>query len=153
MTTRSLSRNANWRGGKTFHPLYWTYMDMIYRCYRPTHKRYADYGGRGITVCDRWRDDFWNYVADVGERPSGLTLDRRDNDGPYNPQNCRWATVSEQNRNRRASAYSGLYNRPKQTRCRADKHDLTPENTRASRGCRECWNDRRRQRRAEGRNA
>lgn len=99
------SRNSNWRGGKTKHPLYDSYMEMIGRCERPTHKRYADYGGRGVAVCQRWREDFWSFVADMGERPSGLTLDRKDNDKGYSPDNCRWASRSTQSKNRRRHGY------------------------------------------------
>lgn len=72
---------------------------MMGRCYTPAHKSFAHYGGRGITVCERWRD-FANFLADMGECPPGLTLDRKDNDGHYDPGNCRWATQKEQQNNR-----------------------------------------------------
>ena len=75
---------------------------MHARCYNPKHPRYADYGGRGITVCERWHS-FENFLADMGEPPPGLTLDRINNDLGYSPENCRWATVSEQNNNQRRS--------------------------------------------------
>lgn len=98
------SSNSNWRGGMSKHPLYERYLDMIGRCYRVTHARYQAYGGRGIRVCDRWRESFWNYVEDLGERPNDgqrWTVDRINNDGDYEPSNCRWATYTQQARNKR----------------------------------------------------
>lgn len=97
--------NPNWKGGRSTHPLRHSYEQMIARCSRPDHPRFADYGGRGIEVCRRWRDDFWAFVSDMGERPAGLSLDRIDNDRGYSPDNCRWADASTQARNRRASGY------------------------------------------------
>src|SRR5690349_13055815 len=93
------------RPGETTHgmshtPTYRVWQAMIRRCSSPNDKTRNLYGGRGIQVCERWRD-FANFYRDMGPRPDGLTLDRINVDGNYEPGNCRWATYSEQNRNRR----------------------------------------------------
>ncbi len=83
---------------------YTSWLEMKGRCYCPTKTQYSDYGGRGITVCERWlgENGFVNFLDDMGERPSvSHTLDRKDNNGQYCKDNCKWATRAEQQRNRR----------------------------------------------------
>jgi hypothetical protein len=79
---------------------YRCWLGMFTRCYNKNGSAYKYYGARGIRVCKRWHI-FENFLADMGERPPNLSLDRRNNDGPYSPANCRWATLSQQRRNRR----------------------------------------------------
>ncbi len=74
---------------------------MIKRCTKPSQTSYRNYGGRGITVCKRWLV-FEHFLADMGERPAGKTIDRINNDDNYQPDNCRWATRQQQDQNRRA---------------------------------------------------
>jgi len=79
---------------------------MIQRCTSPNNHAYDRYGGRGIKVCDRWLNSFESFLADMGDKPSSeCSLDRIDNNGNYEPSNCRWATATEQMRNRSNSIH------------------------------------------------
>lgn len=97
-------------------PTYNSWRGMLERCKNASHTSYHNYGGRGIKVCDRW-SDFQNFLEDMGPRPEGMSLDRKDPNGHYCPENCRWATDEEQARNRsdnRMLTYDG------RTQCLAD---------------------------------
>lgn len=83
-------------------PGYMVWAQMKYRCLDPKAIGYKNYGGRGISVCDRWMI-FENFINDMGEPPKGLTLDRRDNNGNYEPGNCTWSTPLHQSRNKRTN--------------------------------------------------
>ncbi len=90
--------------GYSLTPTYMSWVAMNSRCHSPTHSCYYAYGAKGVSVCDRWRFSFENFLADMGERPKGKTLDRYPNPfGNYEKTNCRWATPKEQANNKRAN--------------------------------------------------
>ena len=93
--------------GMTGTKVYRAWCSMVARCGRKSHKQWKDYGGRGITVCERWRT-FENFYADMGDPPAGYDLDRVDNNGNYEPGNCEWVTPARSTRNRRVTVMATI---------------------------------------------
>lgn len=97
--SQSKGRCTHTRIGVTQDPLYGVWASMKQRCGNPNDSKYRLYGGRGISVCERWASSFENFKSDMGSRPDGTTLDRINGNGDYCPENCRWADLKTQNRN------------------------------------------------------
>lgn len=98
-----LQRNT--KHGKCRSPTHISWSAMKQRCYNKDNQNYKYYGGRGVRVCKRWRNSFENFLEDMGTRPEGMTLERIDNEKGYSLDNCRWATMVDQNKNKRDTVY------------------------------------------------
>lgn len=117
--------------GKRTNPTYKVWVEMKLRCCNPRNRGYANYGGRGIMVCERWEHSFESFLADMGERPSKeYSIDRIDVNGNYEPSNCRWATKKEQCNNRRSNINITYNGKTKTLRQWCDELGLNYSNAR-----------------------
>lgn len=98
-------RKNNLTHGKRYASEYQSWASMKQRCLNPNNPSYARYGGRGIYICKEWQQSFAAFYADMGPRPHSTSLDRRNNDGPYSPENCRWVGATTQAKNRRKAPH------------------------------------------------
>lgn len=104
-TKKEIAKNINLSHGKYKSPEYRTWVKMKERCYNPNTERYPSYGGRGITVCERWLNSFENFYEDMGKKPKGYSIERINVDGNYEPNNCKWASSQEQHYNKTNTLY------------------------------------------------
>lgn len=102
-------KHGHRKSAKETSPTWISWRAMNARCYNRGARDYRNYGGRGIRVCRQWRRSFENFLAAMGERPAGKTLERKNNSGDYAPKNCRWATSQEQGKNKRSSVLLTLH--------------------------------------------
>lgn len=121
---------SNRRHGHSATPTYQVWINIVRRCTKPNVKFYRHYGGRGIRVCDRWLK-FENFLEDMGVRPEGLSIERIDNNGHYEPGNCRWASSKEQARNRRGTRFILLHGERLPLTAAAERMGVSPHSLRA----------------------
>ena len=117
-------------GGLSNTPIYYVWRAMLKRCSNPKHQAWKFYGARGIKVCARWQS-FDNFRADMGEPPTGKSLDRIDNNGDYNSSNCRWATRQEQMRNMRGNRFLTFKGKTQTIAAWADEMGMNQKTLRA----------------------